>query len=108
MRVQLLAKNKPYEVLFKSIDEGRMYHQAEENKRGSSNTLYPVWRLVDAATGKDVANAALSLQDPLRNGPIPIFSGQLGRRLQGTVRSSLLRMHQGRGTVERPPELSGR
>jgi hypothetical protein len=102
MRVQPLAKNKPYEVMFKSIDEGRMYYQAEENKRGSSNTLYPVWRLVDAAIG------ALSLQDPVRNGPISVFCGQLGRRLQGAVRRRVLRMPPGRGTLERSPELSGR
>ena len=37
-----------------------MHYQAEENQRGSSNTLYPVWRLVDAAAGKDIADAALS------------------------------------------------
>jgi hypothetical protein len=60
MRVQLLALNKPYEVMFKSIDQGRMHYQAQENQRGSSNTLYPVWRLVDAAAGKDIADAALS------------------------------------------------
>ena len=60
LRVQLLAQNKPYEVMFKTIDEGRLHYQAEENQRGSSNTLYPVWRLVDAAAGKNVADAALS------------------------------------------------
>jgi hypothetical protein len=60
VRIQLLQQDKPYEVMLKTIDQGRMYYQAQENKRVSSNTLYPVWRLVDAAAGKDIADAALS------------------------------------------------
>ena len=60
VRLQLLQDNKPYEIMFKSIDQGRLHYQALLDKRGSYNTLYPIWRLVDAATGKDVADAALS------------------------------------------------
>jgi hypothetical protein len=78
LRIQLLALNKPYAVMFKCIDQGRMHYQAEEDKRGSTNTLYPVWRLVDAASGKDIADAALSAPTtreeqrgarPAENGP---------------------------------------
>ena len=36
MRVRLLQQNKPYEVMFKSIDQGRMHYQAQEDQRGSS------------------------------------------------------------------------
>ena len=60
VRLQLLQDNKPYEIMFKSIDQGRMHYQATLDKHGSYDTLYPVWRLVDAAAGKDIADAALS------------------------------------------------
>jgi hypothetical protein len=78
VRLQLLQDNKPYEIMFKSVDQGRMHYQALLDKRGSFDTLYPVWRLVDAASGKDAADAALSapptreeLQGsrPAENGP---------------------------------------
>jgi hypothetical protein len=60
VRIQLRQDNKPYEITVKSIDQGRMHYQAVLGPRASFDTLYPVWRLVDAATGKDVADAALS------------------------------------------------
>jgi uncharacterized caspase-like protein len=60
VRLQFLQDNKPYEIMFKSVDQGRMHYQALLDKRGSFDTLYPVWRLVDAAAGKDIADAALS------------------------------------------------
>jgi hypothetical protein len=78
VRLQLLQDNKPYEIMFKSVDQGRMHYQALLDKRGSFDTLYPVWRLVDAASGKDAADAALSAPPtreeqqgsrPAENGP---------------------------------------
>jgi Caspase domain len=56
LRIQLREQN----VIFKSIDRGRIFYQVQLGQRTSSNTLYPVWRLVDAAAGKDIADAALS------------------------------------------------
>jgi hypothetical protein len=60
LRLQFLQDNKPYQMMFKSIDQGRIHFQSQLDQRGATNTLYPVWRLVDAASGKDIADAALS------------------------------------------------
>jgi Caspase domain len=60
MRIQLFRQNKPYEAIFKRMDQGRFHYQVQMDGRGSSNTLYPVWRLVDAAAGKDIADADLT------------------------------------------------
>jgi hypothetical protein len=59
LRVQSIG-NKEYEVTFKSLDQGRVSYQPKLGTRVSFNTLYPVWRLVDAAAGKHIADAALS------------------------------------------------
>ena len=60
LRVQMREQGKPYWNIFKSSDQGRIFYQSQLDQRTSSNTLYPVWRLVDAAAGKDIADAALS------------------------------------------------
>jgi hypothetical protein len=60
MRIQLLRQNKPYEAILKRIDQGRFRYQVQMDGRGSFNTLYPVWRLVDAVAGKDIADADLT------------------------------------------------
>jgi hypothetical protein len=60
MRIQLSPQNKSYEAILKRVDQGRFHYQVQMERRGSSNTLYPLWRLVDAAAGKDIADADLT------------------------------------------------
>lgn len=57
------GQNKPDQAIFKSLDGGRMLYQSEMGQRATHNTLYPVWRLVDAAEGKDAADPVLSSPD---------------------------------------------
>jgi hypothetical protein len=59
LHIQVLREKEPYELTFKTIDQGRMLYQPQMEQRTSFNTLYPVWRLVDAAAGKDIADVAL-------------------------------------------------
>lgn len=60
LRMQFLQQKKPYEIILKSLDQGRMLYQPQTEQRTSFNTLYPVWRLIDAAAGHDIADAALA------------------------------------------------
>jgi hypothetical protein len=98
--------NKNYEVTFKSLEQGRMFYQPQLGARTSSNTLYPVWRLVDAAAGKHIADAALSApltreelegtrarEEPRSSKPVenePRFGSKTGEVSNGNCRCKTL------------------
>ena len=60
LHILFSGQQKQYGMIFKRIDQGRILYQPQMGQRVSSNTLYPVWRLIDAAAGNDVADAALT------------------------------------------------
>jgi Caspase domain len=74
-----ILPRKAYEITLKSLDQrGRFSLQEQMDLRTSYNTLYPVWRLVDAAAGKDAADPVLTsatapeqpqASKPSENGP---------------------------------------
>jgi hypothetical protein len=55
-----IALGKTYEITIKPLDQARFFLQEQLDQRTSYNTLYPIWRLVDAAAGKAAADPLLT------------------------------------------------